>query len=239
MGILNHESSQASGELHFMQAQVAGRAEGVILDIGANVGNYSTSLRRANPEIPIYAFEPHPVTYSRLCLNVDGLNVKTFNLGAGCVAGSMTLYDYADRDGSSHASMYKGVIEQIHHGRAIGHEVSVIALDDFVAAEKIDLICLLKIDTEGHELEVLKGFRRTIAANKIDMIHFEFNEMNMASRVFFHDFWELLPNYDFFRMLPGGLLPLPRYNPVACEIFAYQNVVALLKQSFRAGARHG
>ena len=92
---------------------------------------------------------------------------------------------------------------------------------------------LLKIDTEGHELEVLKGFEPYIRQNKVDLIHFEFNEMNVASRVFFKDFWEFLPNYDFYRMLQDGLIPIKNYNPVYCEIFAYQNIVAKLKVEYK------
>jgi FkbM family methyltransferase len=230
MGVLNCESVKTSGEQHFITSHVSGISHGVIIDVGANIGNYSIRLRRSNPEVPIYSFEPHPVTYGKLHKNTEGLNVRTFNLGVGSAPGAMMLYDYADRDGSSHASMYKEVIEQTHHSGAVAHEVTVVALDDFAIEEKIDRVGLLKIDTEGHELEVLKGFRRFIKANRVDMIQFEFNEMNMASRVFFKDFWDLLPNYDFYRMLPGGLLPLRRYNPVLCEIYAYQNIVAKLKK---------
>lgn len=63
------------------------------------------------------------------------------------------------------------------------------------------------------------------------MIHFEFNETNIISHVFFRDFWQQLPGYDFYRMLPSGLIHLKRYSPLLCEIFAYQNIVAIRKGS--------
>jgi len=53
--------------------------------------------------------------------------------------------------------------------------------------------------------------------------------MNVYSRVFFRDFYELLVNYNFFRMLPDGLIFLGKYNPIFQEIFAYQNIVAIRK----------
>jgi hypothetical protein len=54
--------------------------------------------------------------------------------------------------------------------------------------------------------------------------------MNVASRVFFRDFWNLMPNYDFYRLLPDNMVKLNNYSPVFCEIYAYQNIVALLKR---------
>lgn len=231
LGVLNCESDRISGEKHFIASHVPDMTQGVIIDVGANVGNYSKNLRKSNQNIQIFSFEPHPVTYKKLLENMEGLKVRAFNLGVGSTQGKLKLYDYADNDGSSHASMYRDVIEKTHHSQAIAHEVEIISLDAFVISEKIDRVGLLKIDTEGHELEVLKGFQQFIMANKVDMIHFEFNEMNITSRVYFKDFWELLPNYEFYRMLPNGLVPIRRYNPVLCEIFAYQNIVAKLNNA--------
>lgn len=229
LGILNFESAKGSGEEYFIKSHVSKIKKGVIFDIGANVGNYSKRLRKSNYNAEIYAFEPHPVTFQKLLENTENLDIKTFNVGVGSTKGILNLYDYAYDDGSSHASLYKDVIERIHHGQAIAHEVRIIPLDTFAIEHEIERVGLLKIDTEGHELAVLKGFERFIRAGKVDLIHFEFNEMNVVSRVFFKDFWDFLPDYDFYRMLPDGLVPIKKYSPVSCEIFAYQNIVAKLK----------
>ena len=92
--------------------------------------------------------------------------------------------------------------------------------------ERIDIIDFLKVDTEGHELAVLQGASSLIEDGRIGCIHFEFNEMNIVSRVFFLDFRELLHNYKLYRLLPNGLLPLGD-SPLETELFAYQNIVAL------------
>jgi len=233
MGILNPESEKISGEGYFIERHVSKIKKGVVLDVGANVGKYSKLIKRMNQDIAIFAFEPHPSTYQRLIQNVDGMDIKTYNVGVGASDGSLYLYDYADKDGSPHASLYKDAIEQIHKGQAIAHKVRIISLDDFVTENNIDRVGLLKIDTEGHEMEVLKGFERCIRDNKVDLIHFEFNEMNIASRVCFKDFWEFLPNYNFSRMLQDGLVPIRDYRPILCEIYAYQNIVAELKSEFK------
>jgi FkbM family methyltransferase len=233
LGVLNYESHKLSGEACFIENYVSKIGKGIVFDVGANVGDYSKILRKSNQDIEIYAFEPHPVTFQKLLKNTECLDIKTFNVGVGSVAGALKLYDYDNQDGSSHASLYKDVIEQIHKGNAVEHEVKIITLDEFANEHEIERVSLLKIDTEGHEMEVLKGFEQFIRANKVDLIHFEFNEMNVVSRVFFKDFWDFLPNYDFYRMLPDGLAPIKHYSPVFCEIFAYQNIVAKLKTEFK------
>src|SRR5205085_11763068 len=102
---------------------------------------------------------------------------------------------------------------------------SFSTLDEFCGQENIDKIDLLKIDAEGHELEVLKGARRMIEQKKVNWIHFEFGEGNVFSRVFFKDYYDTLPGYKFFRVTAKGLLPLGSYGP-RHEIFFFQNIAA-------------
>ena len=78
-------------------------------------------------------------------------------------------------------------------------------------------------------MNVLRGITEFIQSGKIGAIHFELNEMNVSSRTFFRDFWDILPNYVFYRLLPTGMVKIERYSPLFCEIFAYQNIVAILK----------
>lgn len=91
---------------------------------------------------------------------------------------------------------------------------------------------MLKIDTEGNEFKVLLGCLEALKEKRINAIHIEFNEMNIVSKVSFKDFWDLLSDYNFYRILPGGgLLPIKNYSPIMCEIYAFQNIVAILKES--------
>lgn len=94
--------------------------------------------------------------------------------------------------------------------------------------EGIDYIDLLKIDAEGNELEILKGSSNLLKEGRIGYIFFEFNEMNIISRVFFRDFYKLLSNYEIYRLLPKGLILL-KDCPVETELFAFQNILAMNK----------
>jgi FkbM family methyltransferase len=229
MGVLNFENDAASGEGHFLKTLLKGRSGCVVFDVGANVGNYSRMIFEASPQARVYAFEPHPKTFSVLSTAMREFDFSPVNAAAGEKEGEFSLFDYESGDGSSHASLYKDVIENIHKAKSVEHTVKVIELDAFARNNNIEKIDLLKIDTEGNELSVLKSILGHIRAGKVGAIHFEFNEMNVSSRTFFRDFWELLPNYDFYRLLPKGMARIESYSPVYCEIFAYQNIVAILK----------
>lgn len=231
LGVLNYESDRVSGEAAFLKGYFRQRPGGVILDVGANIGNYSKAVLSLNPDARLYAFEPHPRTYEKLTENLRGRNFNAINVALGESDGVLSLYDRQERDGSPHASLYRQVIEDIHKSDVIEHKVPVIRLGAFLREHGIEAVSLLKIDTEGNELNVLRSVEAYLEAGKINAIQFEFNEMNAVSRTYFMDFWNLLKNYDFYRLLPGGMLKIESYSPVLCEIFAYQNIVALLKST--------
>ena len=229
MGILNWENSKISGEDIFLRRYLKGKTIKIIFDIGANEGSYSKKIMELNLNAELYAFEPHPKTFKKLQKIADEFSFKAFNVGVGDKSETLKIYDYKEKDGSTHASIYKDVIEKIHKSEFIEHKINLIKIDDFCKKLNITKINLLKIDAEGNELNILMGATELIKNNKIDVIHFEFNEMNVYSRVFFRDFYELLVNYNFYRMLQDGLIFLGDYNPIYQEIFAYQNIVAIRK----------
>jgi FkbM family methyltransferase len=230
LGILNYKNSKISGEQSFLKNYLNDR-KGVVIDVGANEGNYSAEILNFNQSIRVYAFEPHPVTFGRLVEKFkSNKKISVINKGMSSVTGTLQLYDYANKDGSSHASLFSEVITDIHHAvSAVSHTVNLTTLDEFVEEACIDEIILLKIDTEGNELEVLRGADKCLRSKKINAIHLEFNEMNVVSRCFFRDIWKALDGYRIYRMLPNGLLEIERYDSLHCEIFAYQNIVAIAK----------
>jgi FkbM family methyltransferase len=230
LGILNFENDRLSGESDFLHSLVnfANKMPFLVVDVGANVGTYSNQMKLLSSNIEIYAFEPHPKTFVQLQSSAKLYGYTALNLACGDISGNLKLYDYAgSQDGSQHASLYEDVIEKIHKSSSTSSDVQVITLDNFIKEKEINRIHLLKIDTEGNEMKVLLGAKESITKKIIDIIHFEFNEMNVVSRVFFKDFYDLLEEYKFYRMLPDGLVPLGAYNPLLSEIFAYQNIIAI------------
>ncbi len=228
-GILNFATPEESGEAWFLDRFAASVKVPVVFDVGANVGAYTRDVLRRCPLAHVFAFEPHPRNFARLSDFLANPQVEALNVALGDRAGELEIFDYRDMDGTSHASLYREVIETIHHAPSVSHRVGVRTVADIAEEYEVRYIDLLKIDTEGHEYAVLEGAEPLIRDGRVDVIHFEFNEMNVISRRFFKDFWDFLPEYDFFRLLPEGVLPLVQYVPSHCEIFAYQNIVCTRK----------
>jgi FkbM family methyltransferase len=227
LGVLNYKGS-SSDETWFVRKYLATDKKIVVFDVGANIGDYAREVLAVSGNAKIYAFEPHPRTYVELA-KVAG--IQSFNVAFGDRESVLELFDYAGvADGSQHASIFRDVIEGIHKGKSTSHLVSCTRVDDFCEQHNIDSIDLLKIDTEGNELSVLRGAKKLIDAGKIRLIQFEFNEMNVISRSYMRDFVELLSGYHLYRLLPSGLLPL-KYSPLSGELFAFQNIIAVSRSS--------
>jgi len=232
LGILNYQGEYLIGENAWLKSYLKGKSKPIVFDVGANIGDYSKTIFEINQEARVFAFEPHPKTFKNLIHNIKFKNFEAFNVGVGNEKGILELFDYDTKDGSSHASLYKDVIKDLHKGNPISHSVNIITLDKVLNDKNIHELDLLKIDTEGNEYNVLEGVKTFLEKKKIKAIHMEFNEMNIISKSSFKDFWDLLSDYDFYRILPGGeLLPIKDYSPIMTEIYAFQNIVAMLKNN--------
>jgi FkbM family methyltransferase len=229
IGINNHESQHLSGESHLINKvlpQLIKNDQPVLLDVGANIGLYSERLMESFPNAQLYCFEPQKDNFKKLTDRVQGGKANLYNIGLGSVRTSMCLYDRGDSQGSSHASMHKAVISEIHKQQVVEYNVQVDTLESFCENEGINHIDFLKVDTEGHDYEVLKGAESLIEKNSIDLIHFEFNSMNVISKVFFRDFRILLKNYKFYRLLPDGIVGIDD-SILYTELYGFQNILAI------------
>jgi hypothetical protein len=66
LGLLNYETARISGEEWLVRRLARVERALVVLDVGANVGEWSTAIKRACPRATVYAFEPHPVFFQTL-----------------------------------------------------------------------------------------------------------------------------------------------------------------------------
>jgi FkbM family methyltransferase len=236
-GILNYQTQEASGERFLVEAilpvLLAGSdGEPILFDVGANVGEFALALRARFPLAQIVAFEPNPATFRALEAAVALAGARCVPAGLGSRAGEAQLSVYRDDPRSGHASLHAGVFG-IYRGYGIAQAEHVVevscairTLDEFCASEGVGRVDFLKIDVEGHEIEVLRGAARMLREGRVGAIQFEFTDCNVVTRVFLRDFYELLPGRSFFRLLPAGLLPLGQHA-ARHEIFQFQNILAL------------
>lgn len=230
MGILKYENDQVSGEdfvINYILPKVVLKSNAVLFDVGANIGNYSKKLRSKFDNVYIYSFEPNPYAYDKLQINLSSLSIHYYKLGLSSQNNTRMIYSYASENDSQHSSLYKKVFTDIHQSNdIIEAEFKTISIDEFCKNNHIDYINFIKIDTEGHEYEILKGAKKMINDGKIGIIQFEFNEMNIISRVFLKDFYDLLNEYFIYRLDSKKLIPLLSYSSIN-EIFKYQNLLAI------------
>ena len=238
IGVLNYENDVVSGERRFLACFGKSHPAAVVLDVGGNEGQYARLVRQLVPQAVIHSFEPSPVSFPKLAQTAREIDASAHQLALGDASTDIEFFDYADEAGSQHASVYREVIEGVHKRPASSTKVPCRTLDEFAKQAGIGRIGLLKIDTEGHEMAVLRGARQLLGAGAIDVVQFEFNEMNVISRVFMKDFFDVLGNYRLYRLLQDEALELAQYDPRMMEIFAYQNIAAI-RRDLDPGWIHG
>src|SRR5262249_1410645 len=145
-------------------------------DVGAHAGGTTLKALKQFPEARIFAFEPHPETFFRLTdATKDYPAVDPVQFALGAEAGDQVMYAYKM---SAINSLVPNARYPIRFGeRASPITVKCTAVDLFCAERKIRDIDVLKIDTEGFDLEVLKGADAMLKRRGISFVYFEFNDI--------------------------------------------------------------
>jgi FkbM family methyltransferase len=229
-GIMKYGTMETTGEQYVISQVLPclmNTDRPVLVDVGANTGDYAVRLRQSFPSAQIIAIEPNPVTYQSLQKAVADLDITTLMVGTSDENCTTEIHSYAHDHASEHASLYAGVLHDLHGARTTSSiEVSLTTLDKLAEDVGLESIDFIKIDTEGHEFATLRGARQLLEESRLRVIQFEFNEMNVISKVFLKDFYDLLPNHEFYRVDTCRLLPLGKYS-ARNEIFQFQNILAI------------
>lgn len=163
----------------------------VIIDGGANIGNYALLINKFCPLSEVYCFEPVKETYQRLTGNLRGkANIKPLNKGLYVENTSKEINIFQSDE---HASIYN-----INNAKPT--EKSVIDLvkgDSFLAEHGIEDVFFAKLDLEGAEYDAIQGFEQAIRNRRIRLIQFEYGYVNISAKRLLIDFHELLESYDF------------------------------------------
>lgn len=143
-----------------------------VFDVGANVGDTAVRFAEAFPDATIYAFEPVPSTYEKLLGRVgEHPRVRTSALALGARSGEVTLHLF---DGSVFASAVNRHAMMSTDTSVGVTTVPMDSIDAWCSARAIDRIDLLKVDTEGFDLEVLRGAEGLLRRGRIGFVYFEF-----------------------------------------------------------------
>ena len=160
----------------------------ILIDVGAHKGTYTDLIINNFTVEKVYMFEPQKNIYKfikkkyknkkfiKIFENAVSKNAKTQKIfiNKHDLTSSLTKLNKKNVYLNFKAKLFGGDINEMISD---SYKIKTIKLFDLINNSKINMIDLLKIDTEGHELEVLKGLKSKI--NKVKIILIEFHNDNI------------------------------------------------------------
>jgi FkbM family methyltransferase len=135
-----------------------------VYDIGAAEGQFSAACAKLKNTSRVIAFEPVPAAAEHIrTLSSKAKKITAVEVALGSSSGSVPFFLTSDGHSSSLLRPAE-TLSQFFPGREFDSTISVRrdTLDGVVAEEVLPLPDILKLDTQGYELEVLKGATRCL-----------------------------------------------------------------------------
>ncbi|MCA6434171.1 MAG: FkbM family methyltransferase, partial [Cytophagales bacterium] len=136
------------------------KSDMVLLDIGANIGEYSIFAAKRLTQVKAVAFEPVPALRTMLEENIQlnqFTNVIVKPFGLSDEVGSFPIYFVGENENEGQATFFPGLLQ---NQRSVKAELK--KLDDEWSHLSLDRLDFIKMDIEGSELKALQGGRATI-----------------------------------------------------------------------------
>jgi len=147
----------------------AERGVRTVLDVGANTGQFAAELRRRGYRGPIISFEPlsHAHALMLAAAATDPGWIVAERMALGAEEGEVEINVSENSASSSLLEVAARSIEAESLTRFIGSETTPVRrLDDVVLAEW-EAPLAIKLDTQGFELEVLRGAAETLKRTEL------------------------------------------------------------------------
>lgn len=163
----------------------------IIFDVGANVGQTAVAFHKAWSNAKIFSFEPVQDTFAILKASTQHTpNVEAVPLALGSSSGEASIKLFSDSRLASldhHVSLKPSTSCET---------IKISTVDEFCTLRSIEQINLLKIDTEGYDLEVLKGSVALLKAGKIDFVLTEISAISLPGKISLADIAAFLSVYE-------------------------------------------
>lgn len=143
-------------------------SNGIIIDIGANIGTFTVLAGRLKSKSRIYAYEPFPDNYRVLKKNIE-LNklqerAKAFQFGVANKRETRNLF--IGKEGNATHSLFN------NSGKSV--QIKTVSLEDIFKENNLSRCDLLKVDCEGAEYEIFNSVKKNIL-RKIFAINLEYH----------------------------------------------------------------
>ena len=163
-----HNDPTVNGEYWLLSRVLESRMDAVLLDVGANHGDWSgQALLSRRGRVTIHAFEPSPETFHRLCERFRGRpEVLCREAALAAESGSVPFYSSGDGNGTNSLSEVSG---------GAMRTVPAVTIDSYLAESGIAEVAMIKVDTEGFDFCVMQGAKSALAAGRVEILQFEYN----------------------------------------------------------------
>lgn len=192
--------SDRNGERWLLETLARGGADvRMVVDAGANVGKWALMAAAALPDAVIHSLELVPPTFQQLQQHTaHEPRIRVHPFGLAEVAGRLAMHYHPS------ASAHATYTDYPHAWTGAVIECEVRRGDEFLAAEGVTAVDLLKLDVEGAEHRVLAGLAGALGARRIRFVQFEYGRVNVLTKFLLRDFYELFRGYGY---VVGKLFP--------------------------------
>jgi FkbM family methyltransferase len=189
----------SNGELTVLK-KIAKTNPRLIIDGGANVGDYSIWINKTCKNCKIYSLEPVKTTFDKLSYNLRNFNnIIPVNKGLyseNCTK-KINLFSCDE-----HSSIYN--IQGLSYDIINTAEIELISGDNFLKNNGIEKVDFLKLDLEGAEFDAILGFENSIKNGAIKVIQFEYGYINITTKKLLIDFYNFFESYNY---IVGKIFP--------------------------------
>ena len=155
----------------------------IVVDIGAHKGEFLNHIKKIKSIRKVYSLEPQKKVYGELLKEIDNKKFFAYNIAISNRNGKqkMQINDFSMTSTLSKVnenSIYYKIKNLIIGNKKKKFEyIKTEKLDFFTKKRKLNKIDLLKVDTEGHELNVVKSGLKTLKKTKYLLIEFRQNDL--------------------------------------------------------------
>ncbi len=136
--------------------QILAKDAKIIFDIGANTGVYGLVAQCVNSSSKVFCFEPLPEVFAILSKNIQENNylITPKMLALSNYTGTANVYLNRGESFAYSVTVNKNTLNHTNFDEL---EIQTTTLTEFIEKNNLSEINLMKIDVEGHELEVIAG----------------------------------------------------------------------------------
>lgn len=197
---------RSNGERWLLQSLARQNRLKTVFDVGANHGDWAALVLEANPAARIHCFEICPPTFQKLSARFAGQAASPGQIflnpfGLSDAEGEIKIQYCPDEDGQT------TIFEVLHPQKVEILSAKVVPGRTYCASHGIQAIDVLKLDVEGAEHLVLRGFGDWLTPDTVPVVQFEYGLVNITTKFLLKDFYSYFESrgYRVGKLFPASV----------------------------------